>query len=810
MYLLPALLLVGCVTDPEKDTLRARDAALPDECQGVWLLAYADADGDGFGDPQQGVLVCDGAPDHVLDLTDCDDASEDVHPRAVETCDGRDQDCDGEVDEEAVDPVTWYRDEDDDSFGVEEQSVLACDAPEGYAERAGDCDDADAAISPAALERCDEPGVDEAGAEQDAVDEDCDGAANDADPDDAPDSAWYPDVDQDGFGDDARRVYVCDAPEAYVSVGGDCDDTSSARSPSAQEVCDDAALDEDCDGIVEDADPSVDEASLGTWYADADADGYGGAAIVACRAPAGAVAVAGDCDDLNGWVSPGAVERCDSADVDEDCDGAADEAGASGESRWSLDVDGDGFGTVDEQVDGCDAPSGYVASAYDCDDEDDTMHPGAAETCGDALDTDCDGTGDACEDTVATSLTTARVRVATEAGHAGGFSLDVGDLDGDGRADLFLSSTSETSGAERRYGTIYTVLGAPPDGLTVAGTDGAAQIRATPTDPGHTGGIAGDLDGDGSLDLLVGGYGGVGVLHGPFAGDGMMASVGVTSVPGDYVLARPAAGDVDEDGIDDALLRVGSASSADAGLVLFGDEGRVYAEARLVGEATGDEAGAALAGGEDVDGDGLVDVLVGATGARGGLGAAYVVAGPILGDRALADEVAIEGAGDDFGAGLEAVGDLDDDGYGDIAVLAPGATEGTVSVFRGPLDADRVAADADRIIADVPGAGAVLLGAGDLDDDGFDDFVVGAPSDSTTGAEDGAAYVFYGPAAGASTVTDAQVRAFGHAGGHAGAALAAGDNDGDGVPELFVAADEYALPIEGLMGVVYVVPGGSR
>ncbi|NIR41364.1 MAG: hypothetical protein GWN73_38270, partial [Actinobacteria bacterium] len=71
---------------------------------------------------------------------DCDDSRASTSPEGAEVCNGRDDDCDGDVDEEAT--TTYYRDDDGDGFGIETDTMEACAMPEGYAPRGGDCDDA--------------------------------------------------------------------------------------------------------------------------------------------------------------------------------------------------------------------------------------------------------------------------------------------------------------------------------------------------------------------------------------------------------------------------------------------------------------------------------------------------------------------------------------------------------------------------------------------------------------------------------------------------------------------------------------------
>jgi len=130
---------------------------------GTW---FVDTDEDGFGDPLISETACD-PPDGYTDIAgDCDDASDAVHPGATERCDDADEDCDGTIDEEAVNPETFYADGDDDGYGSPLTTTSACDSPEGYTDDATDCDDTVAAINPGADEDCN------------GLDDDCDGTAD--------------------------------------------------------------------------------------------------------------------------------------------------------------------------------------------------------------------------------------------------------------------------------------------------------------------------------------------------------------------------------------------------------------------------------------------------------------------------------------------------------------------------------------------------------------------------------------------------------------------------------------------------------
>ena len=132
------------------------------------MLWYVDIDGDSYGNPFEAYAIeacADSWPEGYTDNPDdCDDLSSDTFPDAGEICDGEDNDCDGDTDEDPRDAPTWFRDADGDGYGAEDgdDTIEACEAPEGYAASDDDCDDDEPTTHPDAEDPVD------------GVDNDCD------------------------------------------------------------------------------------------------------------------------------------------------------------------------------------------------------------------------------------------------------------------------------------------------------------------------------------------------------------------------------------------------------------------------------------------------------------------------------------------------------------------------------------------------------------------------------------------------------------------------------------------------------------
>ena len=372
----------------------------------------------------------------------------------------------------------------------------------------------------------------------------------------------------------------------------------------------------------------------------------------------------------------------------------------------------------------------------------------------------------------------------------------------------------------RGKGGAYIWTGTPRE-TSVEGA-GAASIGVS---TGGAGGSAvdgaGDFDGDGNVDLLVGeareasngteagaAFIVLGPLSGPNAIDRDLTMLGENAYDAVGV-AAVGAGDVNGDGLADVLL--GAAGNDDAGrgsgaayLVFGGGASGVFdltgADARLQGEADNDAAGSAVSGVGDLNGDGLADLLIGAD-AADGAGVIYVVYAPVSGTVGLsvADARWVgEASGDEAGYALALAGDVDGDGTADLLIGAPlhdggGRDAGAVYLVNGGLSGSlSLASPTARLVGGAPDdqAGFSVAGPGDIDGDGVPDVFIGVPGRDDGGADAGAAYLLHGPLSGTVAIVDTGVGYIGESRAAGSCVAGAGDLDGNGTPDLLIGAPQ--------------------
>ncbi len=525
----------------------------------------------------------------------------------------------------------------------------------------------------------------------------------------------------------------------------DCDDADGAVHPGATEQCD--GIDNDCDGTADGPD-AVDAAE---YWGDADDDGFGaGASTVGCAPSSGAASNGGDCDDSRADVNPDAAEVCDDLDTDEDCDSLADDDDDSTDettkSHFYTDSDGDGFGQDGTDVAYCDAGAGHTAVGGDCDDAAESAHPGAPEVCGDLVDNDCDAaTNCAWEGEAATS--SADALLVSDESVETCFGVDLaGAGDVDGDGVGDLLVGTTSEHA-------YLFLGPV---TSTATDDAAAALSGVGVDDHHGWVVRGieDQAGDGYADIAVSAFdwshytGRVYLMSGPLTGAMTSDSVASTTISGVA---------------EDDFFGWGSSSG-------------------------------------DVDGDGIDDVVISAPWSRGHLGDIFVFLGPLPPDDLTTDDgkVTISGGVKEAfpGGRLSAAGDLDGDGIHELVFVME--NEGTVGLVRGPVDTNLATEDSDMWMPRPAGASwypsdVQAAPAGDLDDDGFDDLTITAQ----LVGKPGVAWIVSGPTATATSMLDPTKDAMTTIAGKDIADLFGeevdtdGDFDADGADDVVVGAPYY-------------------
>lgn len=542
-------------TDTGIDTETGSDTDSGDDSGDVGSPG-TDDDGDGFSE----------------DDGDCNDANNEVSPTATETWyDGIDADCSGSSDydqdgdgferdaecddaDASISPSAveaWYNGLDencDGNDGDQDEDGYCAGGYVGITCAFGDGDCADDPTTPVVAIN----GFPDLGAEDiypattetwyDGIDENCAGDADfdqdrdgyaidvhadtfgtygedcsDVDPATHPGAAdpWYDGFDTDCSGNDD---YDADADgfESTRYGGDDCDDENSAVSPAADELCNGA--DDNCDGGID-----IDPVDASIWYLDRDADAYGDDATssVGCTQPIAHVAAAGDCNDLDVAVNPGAVEDC-ATEGDDDCDGTLDAVDATnctsfyadndgdgdgiepavcacvadagyptsngedcddgdpsvGASRaWYYDADRDGYGDPATGLTMCVRPSGYLANGSDCDDADDAISPGADEVWGTGVDENCDGTVDEDEAITGAWYGTFAMEYVYDGSYCAGTYTCSGSATGTGSADGAGGATIQGSysctpvfSGGYYYGYCYSTTYAPSGEFEVEST----------------------------------------------------------------------------------------------------------------------------------------------------------------------------------------------------------------------------------------------------------------------------------------------------------------------------------------------------
>ncbi|MAA78777.1 MAG: hypothetical protein CL916_05915 [Deltaproteobacteria bacterium] len=331
---------------------------------------FRDEDEDGFGSPSNFVESCVPVEGYIDNNLDCNDTDDSIHPDSVELCDGLDNNCNGILNDNALDGSTWFEDSDMDGYGNPASSTIACTQPAGFSSNDDDCDDSNILISPIALEFCNE------------IDDDCDGVVDDSDVVDF--QVFFGDADGDGFGDSSIVMQACAQGAGMATNNQDCDDTNASIYPYATEVCN--GLDDNCNTVIDDG-----AEDLQLYYQDIDGDGFGSSVtVLVCDGTAGVSAQTGDCDDENAAINPDEIEVCNA--VDDNCDGSIDEGLPT--TVWYRDSDLDGFGNHALSTYNCQQPSGYVLNDDDCEDGDALINPNSTEICN-GLDDDCDNDADA-------------------------------------------------------------------------------------------------------------------------------------------------------------------------------------------------------------------------------------------------------------------------------------------------------------------------------------------------------------------------------------------------------------------------------
>jgi hypothetical protein len=399
-----------------------------------------------------------------------------------------------------------------------------------------------------------------------------------------------------------------------------------------------------------------------------------------------------------------------------------------------------------------------------------------------------------------------------------GYSVSTaGDVNGDGYSDIIIGAYGYSSFAGKAY-----VYNGSSSGVST--TASWSQVGENSSDEfGFSVSTAGDVNGDGFSDIIVGAFyyiyphvkGKAYVYNG--SSSGLITTASWTKTGGsnydNFGYSVATAGDVNGDGYSDIIVGTPGYSNGTGAVFVFNGSSTglsTTASYTKLGEATYDNFGSTVATAGDINGDGYSDILVGDPGAPypSLYGKAYVFIGSAAGLSSSSSWTKNgENSGDSFGLSVALAGDVNGDGYSDVIVGAPGysSSTGKVYVFNGSSTGLSTTASWTTIGENSGDTyGQSVSTAGDVNGDGYSDVIVGAPGFSNVA---GKAYVFQGSATGLSATTSwAQVGENSYD-NYGYSVSTAGDVNGDGYSDVIVGAVNYIYPSG--KGKAYVYNGGA-
>lgn len=387
-----------------------------------------------------------------------------------------------------------------------------------------------------------------------------------------------------------------------------------------------------------------------------------------------------------------------------------------------------------------------------------------------------------------------------------GYSVSTaGDVNGDGFSDVVVSGHTYSSNRGRAY--IYyggLIMDNTPDktleGFAAGGFFGFSLSGA------------GDVNGDGYSDVIVGAYA-ISAFTGSaylYYGGANMDTISDVTFTGEaasnfFGQSVTGAGDVNGDGYSDLLIGASLYSSSTGRAYIFYGSGSPdnVADVTFTGESSGNNFGRGVSGAGDINGDGYSDIVIGAQSVSSNTGKAYVYYGGTNMNNVIDMKLKGEATNNYFGFSVSGGGDINGDGYKDFIVGAYGvnSNKGKIYIYKNSLTGNDIP-DVITYGAFQSQLGASISDAGDLNGDGYDDYIAGAPSYGDFAR--GRVYIHFG-SANPDTIPELIINGFDDQSWFGWSVAGVGDVNADGYDDIAISAPEY----NSQQGRVYVYFGGS-